>query len=82
MLVLAESKHQCVQDECQVGHQLCTSLLLQSGKGTGRERLKMGGGVKAMCENNYSKIWMHLNPSGEYVGNTNEEKKKISVNVL
>lgn len=44
MLVLAESKHQCVQDECQVGHQLCTSLLLQSGKGTGRERLKRGGG--------------------------------------
>lgn len=78
MLVLAESKHQCVQDECQVGHQLCTSLLLQSGKGTGRKRLK--GGVKTMCESNYSEIWMHLNPSGEYVGNT--DAKKVNVNVL
>lgn len=46
MLVLAESEHQCVQDECQVWHQLCTSLLLQSGKGTGWERLEGGEGRK------------------------------------
>ncbi len=35
VLVLAESKHQRVQDEGQVGHQLRARLLLQSGKGTG-----------------------------------------------
>lgn len=29
-----------------------------------------------MCESNYSEIWMHLNPSGEYVGNTDAKKKK------
>lgn len=39
-----------------------------------------------MCESNYSEIWMHLNPSGEYVGNTDAKKKKkekkVRVNVL
>ena len=34
VLVLPKSKHQCVQDEAQVRHQLCTSLFLQSGKCT------------------------------------------------
>lgn len=32
MLVLPKSKNQCVQDEAQVRHQLCTCLLLQGGK--------------------------------------------------
>lgn len=32
MLVLPKSKHQCVQDEAQVRHQLCACLLFQSGK--------------------------------------------------
>lgn len=35
VLVLAESKHQCVQDECQIRHQLCAGFLLQCGKCTG-----------------------------------------------
>lgn len=38
-----------------------------------------------MCESNYSEILMHLNPSGEYVGNTDAKKKKrkkVRVNVL
>ncbi len=30
VLVLAEGKHQCVQNEAQVGNQLCTGLLFQS----------------------------------------------------
>lgn len=38
VLVLAESEHQGVEDERQVGHQLCASLFLQSGKGTTKER--------------------------------------------
>lgn len=40
VLVLAEGKHQGVQDECQIGHQLCAGLLLQSGKGTGWDRFQ------------------------------------------
>ena len=38
VLVLAESEHQGVEDERQVGNQLCASLFLQSGKGTKKER--------------------------------------------
>lgn len=40
VLVLAEGKHKGVQDERQVGHQFCASLLLQRGKGTFRERFR------------------------------------------
>lgn len=32
VLVLSESKHQRIQDECQVRHQLCAGFLLQRGK--------------------------------------------------
>lgn len=34
VLVLVESKHQRIQDECQVRHQLCAGFLLQRGKCT------------------------------------------------
>lgn len=34
VLILPKCKHQRVQDEAQVRHQLCTRLLLQSGKCT------------------------------------------------
>lgn len=34
MLVLAKSKNQCVQNEAQVRHQLCTRLLLQGSERT------------------------------------------------
>ncbi len=32
VLVLPKGKNQCVQDEAQIRHQLCTRLLLQGGK--------------------------------------------------
>lgn len=38
VLVLAEGKHQCVQNEAQVGHQLCTGLLFQSRKRTDKRK--------------------------------------------
>lgn len=34
VLVLPESKHQRIEDEAQVGHQLRTRFLLQGGKRT------------------------------------------------
>lgn len=37
VLVLPESKHQRVEDEAQVGHQLRAGLLLQGGKRTDGE---------------------------------------------
>lgn len=44
MLVLAESEHQSVQDEGQVGNQLRARLLLQRSEGTGCvERVRAEG---------------------------------------
>ena len=39
VLVLSECKDQRVQDEAEVGHQLCARLLLQRGKSTNNKKL-------------------------------------------
>lgn len=38
VLVLSEGKHERVQDEAQIGNQLCARLLLQGGKRTERKK--------------------------------------------
>lgn len=47
VLVLAEGKHQGVQNEAQVGNQLCTGLLFQSRKCTdGRKNQR----ISSICD--------------------------------
>ena len=43
VLVLAKGEHQGVQDEAQVGDQLCACLLLQSSKRTGEGKGERSG---------------------------------------
>lgn len=40
VLVLSEGKHERVQDEAQIGNQLCARLLLQGGKRTERKKAR------------------------------------------
>lgn len=53
MLVLPEGKHQCVQNEAQVGNQLCTGLLFQGRKCT--------DGKKKNPKENRSALVQHAN---------------------